>query len=59
MRERVRHRPGELIRRAKSDRGHQQRTGFKGRVLGIGKIENRELRARCLPQPALQEGRDR
>ncbi len=58
VREGVGHYSVELFGRGRLNDGDEQRAGFKGRVLGVGKIENGELRARRLAQPALQKGRD-
>ncbi len=39
--------------------GCEQRSGLVRSILGIGQIQQRELCARLLAQPPLQEGRDR
>ncbi len=58
MRERVGEDAVKLIGRGLANGGDEERTGFKRRVVGIGQIEDGELRARRLTEPALQEGRD-
>ena len=48
----------ELLGRGLANGGDEQRAGFKGRVFGVGQIEDGELRARRLAEPALQKRRD-
>ena len=49
---------GELIGRGLADRGGKKRAGFKGRVFRVGQIEDGELGAGRLAEPALQKRRD-
>ena len=49
---------GELVGRGLANGGGEQRAGFKGCVLGVGQIEDGELGAGRLAQPALQKRRD-
>ena len=45
----------ELLGIAIAQAGNQQGAGFEGRVPGIRQVEERELRARALAEPSLQE----
>ncbi len=49
---------GELVGRGLANGGDEQRAGFKGRVFGVGQIEDGELGAGRLAEPALQKRRD-
>ena len=48
----------KLIGRAVAKAGGEQRAGLKGRVVGIGQVEEGELGARVLAEPALKKWRD-
>ena len=48
----------ELVGRGLANGGDEERAGFEGRVFGVGQIEDGELGARRLAQPALKKGRD-
>ncbi len=49
---------GELVGRGLANGGDEQRAGFKGCVFGVGEIEDGELGAGRLTQPALKKRRD-
>ena len=50
--------PLSCVGRGRANGGDEQRAGFKGRVFGVGQVEDGELGAGRLAEPALQKGRD-
>ncbi len=53
--ERGRRHPSSCVRRGLANGGDKKRAGLEGCVIRIGQIENIELGARFLAEPALQE----
>ena len=49
----------ELLGRGLTNGGGEKRAGFKGSVFGVGQIEEGELGARLLAEPALKKWSDR